>query len=92
MVGSEGTLGFLSEVTLHSIDDPTLKTMGMALFDSVGSSVAALPLLVDAGADAIEMLDDASLRTAKYLDNPPYDPNHIQKNSSALLFEFQNGI
>ena len=89
MVGSEGTLGFLSEVTLHTIDDPTLKTMGMALFDSVGSSVAALPLLVDAGADAIEMLDDASLRTAKYLDNPPYDPNHIQKNSSALLFEFQ---
>ena len=89
IVGAEGTLAFFSEVVLDTIDDPPLKTMGLVLFDSVASSMAALPVLVNEGADAIEMLDDASLRTAQYLENPPYDPHKIADNSAALLFEFQ---
>ncbi|MEA1881603.1 MAG: FAD-binding and (Fe-S)-binding domain-containing protein [Candidatus Marinimicrobia bacterium] len=89
IIGSEGTLAFFSEVVLKTIDDPPLKATGLALFDSVETAMAALPVLVDEGADAIEMLDDASLRTARYLENPPYDPNLIPDNSSALLFEFQ---
>ena len=89
IVGAEGTLAFLSNIVLQTIDDPPLKATGLALFDSVESAMAALPLLVDEGADAIEILDDASLRTARYLENPPYDPNNILDNSSALLFEFQ---
>ena len=82
-------MAFFSEVVLDTIDDPPLKTMGLVLFDSVASSMAALPVLVNEGADAIEMLDDASLRTAQYLENPPYDPHKIADNSAALLFEFQ---
>ena len=74
---------------LNTIDDPPLKSTGLALFDSVDASVAALPVLIDEGADAIEMLDDASLRTGRYLEEPPYDPNKIPDNSTALLFEFQ---
>jgi len=89
IIGAEGTLAFFSEVVLSTIDDPPLKATGLALFDSVETAMAALPVLVDEGADAIEMLDDASLRTARYLENPPYDPSSILDNSSALLFEFQ---
>ncbi len=89
IIGSEGTLAFFSEVVLNTIDDPPLKTTGLALFDSVETSVAALPVLVDEGADAIELLDDASLRTGRYMENPPYNPNKIPDNSAALLFEFQ---
>jgi len=89
IVGAEGTLAFFSEVVLDTIDDPPLKTMGLVLFDSVASSMAALPVLVNEGADAVEMLDDASLRTAQYLNNPPYDPHQIADDSAALLFEFQ---
>ena len=59
IIGSEGTLAFFSHVVLNTIDDPPLKSTGLALFDSVDASVAALPVLVDEGADAIEMLDDA---------------------------------
>ena len=89
IIGAEGTLAFFSEVVLNTIDDPPLKSTGLALFNSVEASVAALPVLVDEGADAIEMLDDASLRTARYLENPPYDPAEVPDNSAALLFEFQ---
>ena len=89
IVGAEGTLAFFSDVVLDTIDDPPLKTMGLVLFDSVASSMAALPVLVNEGADAVEMLDDASLRTAQYLENPPYDHLRILDNSAALLFEFQ---
>jgi len=89
IIGSEGTLAFFSEVVLSTINDPPLKATGLALFDSVESSMAALPVLIDEGADAIEMLDDASLRTGRYLENPPYDPYQIPDNAAALLFEFQ---
>ena len=89
IIGSEGTLAFFSHVVLNTIDDPPLKSTGLALFDSVDASVAALSVLVDEGADAIEMLDDASLRTGRYLEEPPYDPYQIADNSAALLFEFQ---
>lgn len=89
IIGAEGTLAFFSSVELETIDDPPLKSTGLVLFDSVESAVSALPILVDEGADAIEMLDDASLRTARYVKDAPYDYRSIRDQSAGLLFEFQ---
>ena len=46
-------------------------------------------MLIDAGADAVELLDDASLRTVQYLKTPPFDPKIIRTDMAGLLFEFQ---
>lgn len=89
IIGAEGTLAFFSSVELETIDDPPLKSTGLVLFESVEAAVSALPILVDEGADAIEMLDDASLRTARYVKDAPYDYKSIQDQSAGLLFEFQ---
>jgi D-lactate dehydrogenase len=89
LVGAEGTLAFISQVTLNTVPDPPLKTTGLVLFDSVDKTIQALPMLIDAGADAVELLDDASLRTVQYLKTPPFDPKIIQTDMAGLLFEFQ---
>ena len=89
IIGAEGTLAFFSSVELETIDDPPLKSTGLVLFNSVEEAVSALSILVDEGADAIELLDDASLRTARYVKNAPYDYRDIQDQSAGLLFEFQ---
>ena len=89
IIGAEGTLAFFSSVELDTIDDPPIKSAGLVLFNTVEAAVSALPILVDEGADAIEMLDDASLRTAKYMKDAPYDYTMIQDQSAGLLFEFQ---
>jgi len=89
IIGSEGTLAFCSKIELNTINDPPLKTTGLALFDSVEKAISALTILKDFNADAIELMDDASLRTAKHFSNAPYDHNIVKDNSAGLLFEFQ---
>ena len=73
IIGAEGTLAFFSSVELETIDDPPLKSTGLGLFNSVEEAVSALSILVDEGADAIELMDDASLSTEKYIQNAHYD-------------------
>lgn len=89
IVGAEGTLAFFSSVEMETVDDPPIKSTGLVLFESIKDAVSALPLLVDEGSDAVELLDDASLRTAKYLKDAPYDYSLINDNAAGLLFEFQ---
>ena len=54
LVGSEGTLAFLSEVTLKAVPDPPYKTTGLALFKSVDTAMQTLPIFINEGADAVE--------------------------------------
>ena len=89
IIGAEGTLAFCSKVELNTIDDPPLKSTGLVLFDSVTNAISSLSILLDEGADAIELMDDASLRTAEHFTNAPYDYTSIKSQSAGLLFEFQ---
>ena len=89
IVGSEGTLAFLSNIELVTIDDPPSKSTGLVIFKNIEEATSALSILINEGADAIELMDDASLRTAKHIQNSPYNPSMIVDNSAGLLFEFQ---
>ena len=89
IIGSEGTLAFVSSIELNTIDDPPAKSTGLVIFDNIELATSALKILIEEGADAIELMDDASLRTAKHIDNAPYDSEKIIDQSAGLLFEFQ---
>ncbi len=89
LVGAEGTLGFVSRVTYKTIPDPGKKACGLLIFDSIAHACRMLSGLTEIGADAIELMDYASLTTAKYLSNPPYDVEALKPGCAALLVEFQ---
>ena len=76
IIGSEGTLAFVSNIELNTIDDPPAKSTGLVIFDNIELATSALKILIEEGADAIELMDDASLRTAKHIDNAPYDSTY----------------
>ena len=65
MVGSEGTLGFISEVTFNTV--PVLPCFATALvvFPSLTAATDALPALKAAGAAALELLDTASINSVQ---------------------------
>ena len=90
LVGAEGTLAFISDVTLKTIPNYDHKATGLLLFNSPESAGDAVNHFKQLGASAIEFLDDQSLRTAKYYDNPPYNPSSINDDNTGLLVEFQN--
>ncbi|NOZ74736.1 MAG: FAD-binding oxidoreductase, partial [FCB group bacterium] len=89
LIGSEGTLAFVSEVTLRTVPDPPEKLTGLALFPDLRNACAVLPTLVETGANAVELMDYSSLTTAKYLQNPPYAVADLAPDSAALLIEYQ---
>ena len=90
LVGAEGTLAFIANVTLKTIPDPPEKGTGLLLFNSPESAGNCVPYFKSMGASAIEFLDDESLRTAHHFENPPYDPNRVEDDVTGLLIEYQD--
>ncbi|MBT8366401.1 MAG: FAD-binding oxidoreductase, partial [Deltaproteobacteria bacterium] len=54
MIGSEGTLGFISEVTFRTLDEPTLKATGLMLFPEIARACEAVLLLKECRVSAAE--------------------------------------
>jgi D-lactate dehydrogenase len=65
MVGSEGTLGFIADVTLATVPEPPFAATLLAGFDSIAAACDALAPFDDVGAVAIELMDDATLRAIR---------------------------
>ncbi|MEE9190842.1 MAG: FAD-binding and (Fe-S)-binding domain-containing protein, partial [Candidatus Neomarinimicrobiota bacterium] len=90
-VGSEGTLAFISNVTLQTIPDPPVKVAGLLYFSNIKNACDIIPELEVLGASAVEIMDTSALKTVKYIKkNPPYDYSKITSDSAALLCEFQD--
>ena len=86
MVGSEGTLGFLADVTLETVRDPKKRATALAYFGALKEAGAAVAPLAEAGATTLEIMDRASLLSmAADLTHPV----EIGPDSAALLIEFQ---
>jgi D-lactate dehydrogenase len=86
MVGSEGTLGFLADVTLETVPDPRHRATALAYFGALRDAGAAVSPLAEAGAAALEIMDSAALQSMAADLRHPVD---IGPESAALLIEFQ---
>jgi D-lactate dehydrogenase len=62
IVGSEGTLAFVGEVTFRTVPVRPHVATALLVFDSIANATDALPALVAAGARTVELMDAASLR------------------------------
>lgn len=91
MIGSEGTLGFVAEATFKTVELKTHCATGLAIFPSLDAATAALPALVEAGFDAIELMDATSLRIARELPVATPELRDLTvEDHTALLLELQS--
>ncbi len=65
MIGSEGTLGFISEITYKTIDDEPLKKASLCFFSDLQSAMEAVLILKNDKISSLEFLDSVSLKCAK---------------------------
>lgn len=63
VVGSQGTLAFVADVTLATVPEPPARATALSFFRDLRDAAAAVPALAAAGAAAIEIMDAASLRS-----------------------------
>lgn len=89
MVGSEGTLGFISEVVFDTLPLDRELTTGLLFFPSLPAAAAAVPLFNEAGALAVELMDGNTLRASVSVAGVPADWAGLPKDTAALLVEFR---
>lgn len=94
MIGSEGTLGFISEITFHTVAEHPHKASALVLFDNLERccrAVSALSAARDAcGVSAVELIDSRSMRAVR---EKPELPGFLQRpagpDSACLLIELR---
>jgi D-lactate dehydrogenase len=91
MVASEGTLGFIAETVFDTVPLDRFTHTAMLFFPTLRDAAAAVPLFADAGARAIEVMDDNTLRACASVAGVPDDWADMPPGVAALLVEFRAG-
>jgi D-lactate dehydrogenase len=87
MIGSEGTLGFISEITYFTVEDHAHKASALILFDRLETACSAVSLLKHTPVVAVELLDRASLRSVQDKPGMPASLRALPPDGAALLVE-----
>ncbi len=87
IVGSEGTLAFVNEVTYHTVEEAKFKASAMAVFFSMDDAASAIPLIIGDSVAAAELLDWASIKSVTGKTGMPEWLSSLPEGSAILLIE-----
>jgi D-lactate dehydrogenase len=87
MVGSEGTLAFISNVTFKTIIDEKFKSCSLLIFNTIQDACNATILLKSAPVAAVELLDRDSIRSVENDPEAPLYFKTLPESACALLVE-----
>ncbi|GLZ15829.1 oxidoreductase [Actinomadura sp. NBRC 104425] len=90
LVGSQGTLGFLEEITFETVPNPRWRTTAFLHFADLAAASAVVPALMDLGAQAAELMDNLSLRSTRSIGGAPDWMHAIGSDDAGLLVEFRS--
>ncbi|MDR6784698.1 D-lactate dehydrogenase [Pedobacter africanus] len=89
LIGAEGTLGFIAEAVMETVPDFACKSTAFIYFPDIYAACQAIIPLTVAGAEAVELMDRASLRSIDNLKGVPERLKTLPETAAALLVEFQ---
>jgi D-lactate dehydrogenase len=89
LIGAEGTLGFISEAVMETIPDYPCKATSLLYFEDIFAACKAIVPLTLSGAQAVELMDRASLRSIENIPGVPVRLKTLPATAAALLVEFQ---
>ena len=92
-IGSEGTLGFVSEIVYNTVEDVPHKGCGLMFFKTLNDASLAVVALANMGREkvvAAEMMDYQSLKAVQSLDNVPDFVREVPEGTSAILFQTES--
>ncbi|SPO64938.1 FAD-binding and (Fe-S)-binding domain-containing protein [Pseudomonas sp. JV241A] len=87
LVGSEGTLGFISAVTYDTVVDHPNKASALIVFPDVETCCNAVTVLKSQPVSAVELLDRRSLRSVQDKPGMPAFVQQLSDGACALLIE-----
>ncbi|MBX8609224.1 FAD-binding oxidoreductase [Pseudomonas cichorii] len=87
LVGSEGTLGFISAVTYNTVPDHPHKASALIVFPDVETCCNAVTVLKSQPVAAVELLDRRSMRSVQDKPGMPAFVRELSASACALLIE-----
>jgi len=87
MIGSEGTLGFISQITYQTIVAHPYKATAILIFANTREACNAVTLLQDAPVVAAEMMERSALRSVENKEGMPAYLKNLPDKAAALLIE-----
>jgi D-lactate dehydrogenase len=87
LIGAEGTLAFLAEITFATVEEHAHKASALVLFPDVDTAARATQRLSGGPVSAVEMMDRASLRSVESKPGLPAVLRTLGPNVCALLVE-----
>ncbi|CAM4171416.1 FAD-binding and (Fe-S)-binding domain-containing protein [Vibrio agarivorans] len=87
MIGSEGTLGFIAEVTYNTVIEYSQKASTLVVFADIETASKAVSQLANSPVAAVEMMDGRALRSVADKPGMPGFMPQLTLDASALLIE-----
>ena len=91
MIGSEGTLGFISEITYRTVPDHRHKACALLFFETLVEACRAVTRLKPKPVAAVELVDRAGLASVTGKPGMPEFLASLGSDATALLVEIQGG-
>lgn len=90
LIGAEGTLGFIAEAVMETVPDYPFKSTAFLYFENIYAACQAITPLTLTGAEAVELMDRASLRSIEDIKGVPEILKSLPESTAALLVEYQS--
>lgn len=87
MIGSEGTLGFIAEITYRSVVEHPCKASALMVFPDITTACQATMILKKGPVSAVELMDRSSLRSVEDKEGMPPYLKALDEQATALLVE-----
>ena len=87
MIGSEGTLGFIAEITYYTVEEQSHKATALMIFSDIKTACEAVAVLKTQPVAAVELMDRASLRSVENQPGMPPFFRELPETAAALLVE-----
>ncbi|HEX9181347.1 MAG TPA: FAD-linked oxidase C-terminal domain-containing protein, partial [Burkholderiales bacterium] len=87
MIGSEGTLGFISAITYRTVPEHADKASALILFHDLETACRAVTALKSAPVEAVELMDRPALASVEHKPAMPEAIRSLGPEGAALLVE-----
>ena len=87
MIGSEGTLGFISSITYNTVVEHKHRASSIVFFPTMQITCQAVSALANANVSAVELMDRRALASVSDMEGLPDFIKNFDENVSALLIE-----
>lgn len=87
MIGSEGTLGFISSIVYNTVPEHPHKASSLMLFPDIATACNAVSILKRCDVSAVEIMDRASLKSVESQQGMPGFLRTLDNQVAALLVE-----